>query len=134
MKAKSEQIEVAVHELKSKRTNPDLIGDVEIYAKAGRILLEFPELFGNQNAIDHSMVVLDQGIERGKQLQAGQWPWTTGKKQVHAYYSAMDGSVQPYAITLPEGYDPAKPARLYVWMHGRQNNTTESEFIFSQQT
>ena len=38
------------------------------------------------------------------------------------------------AITLPEGYDPAKPARLYVWMHGRQNNTTESEFIFSQQT
>jgi len=46
----------------------------------------------------------------------------------------MDGSVQPYAITLPEGYDPAKPARLYVWMHGRQNNTTESEFIFSQQT
>ncbi|HUA61815.1 MAG TPA: alpha/beta hydrolase-fold protein, partial [Verrucomicrobiae bacterium] len=24
--------------------------------------------------------------------------------------------------------------RLYVWLHGRQNNTTETEFLFSQQT
>jgi pimeloyl-ACP methyl ester carboxylesterase len=78
--------------------------------------------------------VLDQGIARAKQLSDGASPWNTGKKQIHAYYSAIDGSAQPYAITLPEGYDPAKPARLYVWMHGRQNNTTESEFIFSQQT
>jgi pimeloyl-ACP methyl ester carboxylesterase len=134
IQAKSEQIEAMVKELKAKHANPDLIGDVEVYAKAGRILLEFPELFGTQNAIDHSMTVLDQGIERAKQLQNGESPWTTGKKQIHAYYSAIDGSVQPYAITLPEGYDPAKPARLYVWLHGRQNNTTESEFIFSQQT
>src|SRR5215475_5780914 len=134
IQSKSEQIEAIIKELKAKHADPALIGDVEVYAKAGRILLEFPELFGNQNAIDHSMTVLDQGIERAKQLQAGQSPWNSGKKQIHAYYSAMDGSVQPYAITLPENYDPSKPARLYVWMHGRQNNTTESEFIFQQQT
>jgi Putative esterase len=134
IRAKSEQIEAAVKDLRAKHADADLVGDVEVYAKAGRILLEFPELFGTQNAIDHSLVVLDQGIERAKQLSDGASPWTTGKKQIHAYYSAIDGSVQPYAITLPEGYDPAKPARLYVWMHGRQNNTTESEFIFSQQT
>jgi len=134
IRAKSEQIETIVQELKAKHANPDLIGDVEVYAKAGRFLLEYPELFGTQNAIDHSMTVLDQGIERAHQLQNGESPWTTGKKQIHAYYSAMDGSVQPYAITLPENYDASKPARLYVWMHGRQNNTTESEFIFSQQT
>ena len=48
-------------------------------------------------------------------------------------YAALDGSVQPYAVTLPDNYDPDKPARLYVWLHGRQNNTTESEFIFAQQ-
>ena len=28
---------------------------------------------------------------------------------------------------------PPKPTRLYVWLHGRQNNTTESEFIYSFQ-
>src|SRR5260370_8270560 len=134
MCAKSEQSGGVVKELRSKHVDSDLLGDVEVYAKAGRILLEFPELFGTQNAIDHSLVVLDQGIQRAKQLNDGASPWSAGKKQIHAYYSAIDGSVQPYAVTLPEGYDPAKPARLYVWMHGRQNNTTESEFIFSQQT
>ena len=131
IQAKSEQIEAIVRELKAKHADADLIGDVDIYAKAGRFLLEFPELFGNQNAVDHSMVVLDQGIERGRQLQSGQSPWTADKSQVHAYYSAMDGSVQPYHISLPASYDPARPARLYVWMHGRQNNTTESEYIYS---
>jgi hypothetical protein len=134
IQSKSQQIETAVKELKAKHANPDLVGDVEVYAKAGRFLLEFPELIANQNALDHAAVVMDLGVERAKQLAAGQSPWTTGKKQLHAYYSSIDGSIQPYAITLPEGYDPAKPARLYVWLHGRQNNTTESEFIFSQQT
>ncbi len=133
IKAKSERIEATVKELKAKHTDPDQVGDVEVYAKAGRFLLEFPELIGTQAAMDHSMLVLDRGIERAQQLSSGTAPWNEGKKQIHAYYSAMDGSVQPYAITLPDGYDASKPARLYVWMHGRQNNTTESEFLFSQQ-
>jgi pimeloyl-ACP methyl ester carboxylesterase len=104
---------------------------VDVFAKAGRFLVEFPELFGTQVAIDHSMAVLDQGIGRAKELQAGQAPWTTGKSRTYAYYSEMDGSVQPYHVSLPADYDPNKPTRLYVWMHGRQNNTTESEFIYS---
>jgi len=64
-------------------------------------------------------------------LQSGQPQWNQGKKQIHAYYSEIDGSVQPYGVTLPANYDPAKPAGLYVWLHGRQNNTTEAEFIFN---
>src|SRR5438876_4689918 len=131
VREKTEQIEALVKELKTARANPDLLGDVEVFSKAGRMLLEFPELFGTQNAIDHSFLVLDQGIERAKQLLSGQPQWNQGRKQIHAYYSAIDGSVQPYGITLPANYDPAKPARLYVWLHGRQNNTTESEFISS---
>jgi hypothetical protein len=131
--AKSQQIEALVEQVKAKHTDPDLIGDVEVYAKAGRFLQEFPELINNQNAVDHAMAVLDRGIERANQLLAGNAPWNTGKKQIHAYYAALDGSVQPYAVTLPDNYDPNKPARLYVWLHGRQNNTTESEFIFAQQ-
>ncbi len=131
IKTKSEQIEAIVKELQAKRANPDLVGDVAVYAKAGRFLLEFPELMGTHNAIDHSMIVFDQGMERAKQLQAGQAPDMADKNQMHAYYSAMDGSVQPYHISLPANYDPSKPTRLYVWLHGRQNNTTESEFIYS---
>src|SRR5690242_4172999 len=129
VKEKTEQIEALVRDLKAKHSNPDMVIDVEVYSKAGRMLLEFPELFGTQNAIDHSFGVLDQGIERARQLLNGQPPSNTDKKQLHAYVSEIDGSIQPFGVTLPANYDSSKPARLYVWLHGRQNNTTESEFI-----
>ena len=130
VKDKTEQIEALVKDLRANHANPELLGDVEVYAKAGRMLLEFPDMFGTQAAIEHSFLVLDQGIERAKQLQSNQPQWNQGKKQIHAYYSEIDGAVLPYGITLPENYDPAKPTRLYVWLHGRQNNTTEAEFIY----
>jgi hypothetical protein len=130
IKDKTEQIEALVKDLKARHADPALVGDVEAYAYAGRMLLEFPDFFGTQAAIDHSFQVLDQGIERGKQLAANQPQWNQGKKQILAYYSEIDGAVLPYGVTLPENYDPSKPARLYVWLHGRQNNTTEAEFIY----
>ena len=117
IKEKAEQIDALVKDLKAKHANPDLVGDVEVYAKAGWMLLEFPDMFGTQAAIDHSFQVLDQGIERAKQLQTSQPQWTQGKKQIHAYYSEIDGAVLPYGITLPDNYDPSKPVRLYVWLH-----------------
>ena len=131
IKAKTVVIEQAVANLKAKHADPDLLGDVEVYGKAGRFLLEFPDQFFTQNGIDHALAVLGDGAERAKQLQSRQPSWTTGKKQIHAYYSAMDGSVQPYGITLPADYNPSKPTRLYVWLHGRQNQTTESEFLYN---
>ena len=118
-----------MQDLKAKHADPDLTGDVEVYAKAGRILLEFPDQFFTQNGIDHALAVLDTGAERAKELATGKPSWTTTRKQIHAYYSAMDGSIQPYGITLPANYDASKPTRLYVWLHGRQNQITESEFL-----
>ncbi len=131
VEAKTREIEAMVAGLKAKRTDPGLVADVEVYGKAGRMLLEFPDQFFTQNGIDHSLAVLDSGIERAKQLRDGQSPWNNERKQTHGHVSAIDGSVQPYGITLPAGYDAAKPTRLYVWMHGRQNQTTESEFLFN---
>jgi pimeloyl-ACP methyl ester carboxylesterase len=134
IKDRTEQIEAIVKQLRAMRADwadPARMDDVEVYAKAGRFLLEYPELINTQNALDHSTLVLDQGIERAKQLQKGTAPWTEGRSQIRAYRSELDGSVQPYHISLPAEYDPNKPTRLYVWLHGRQNNTTESEFIFS---
>jgi prolyl oligopeptidase family protein len=129
IKEKTGQIEALVNELKARRADPVLLGDVEVYAKAGTMLLEFPDMFGNQAAIEHAFTVLDQGIERARQLQSNQPRWNQGQKQILAYYSEIDGAVLPYGVTLPENYDPARPTRLYVWLHGRQNNTTEAEFI-----
>jgi hypothetical protein len=126
---KTAQIDALVKELKARRAKPELVGDVQIYAHAGRMLLEYPDMFANQSAVDRAFTTLDQGIERGKQLQANQPQWNQGKKQIHGYYSEIDGAVLPYGVTLPENYDPNKPTRLYVWLHGRQNTQTEAAFI-----
>ena len=132
IKSQTVEIESLVQALKKARqADPVLVTDVEAYAHAGRMLLENSDMFANQASVEHAFATLDQGIERAKQLQAGQPQWNQGKRQIHAYTSAIDGAVLPYGITLPENYDPSKPTRLYVWLHGRQNTTTETEFIYS---
>jgi hypothetical protein len=133
IKEKTGQIDALVKDLKAKRANPELVGDVEVYAHAGKMALEYPDMFANQNAIEHAFTTLDQGIERGKQLQANQPQWNQGKRRIHAYTSEIDGAVLPYGVTLPDNYDPGKPTRLYAWLHGRQNTTTETEFIYGFQ-
>ncbi len=130
IKEKTAQIEALVKELKAQRAAPELVTDVEVYVHAGKMLLEYPDMFGSQAAIEHAFTTLDQGIERGQQLLINQPTWNQGKRQIHAYVSEIDGAILPYGVTLPENYDPAKPTRLYVWLHGRQNTTTESEFIY----
>ncbi len=127
---KTEQIKALVKELKAKHANSELVTDVEAYAHGGQMLLEYPDMFGSQAAIEHAYTTLDQGIERAKQLQENQPKWTEGRRRIYAYRSEIDGAVLPYGISLPETYDPSKPTRLYVWLHGRQNNTTETEFIY----
>lgn len=126
-----QQIEGKVNELEAllkSLTTKDaaLVADVEVYAKAGRFLLEFPQTFFTQDGIDQSLTVLDQGLERARQLQQGQSPWAMGKdRNIHAYRSALDGSVQPYGVTIPASYDGTKPTRLYVWLHGRASTYGE---------
>jgi hypothetical protein len=78
IREKTEQIEALVKELKAKRYQPDLTDDVEVFAHAGKMLLEYPEMFGTQAAIEHAFSTLDQGIERGNQLQADQPQWNRG--------------------------------------------------------
>lgn len=131
IREKTAQIETLVRDLKAKRADPVMLTDVEVYAHAGKMLLDYPDMFTNQGAIDRAFTTLDQGIERAKQLAAGQPQWNEGKRQIHAYKSEIDGATLPYGVTLPENYDPSKPTRLYVWLHGRQNTTTETEFISS---
>ena len=127
---KTAQIEALVKDLKAKRAHAGLVTDVEVYAHAGRMLLEYPDMFGNQAAIEHAFSTLDRGIERGRQLQSNQPGWLEGRKRIYAYTSEIDGAILPYGVTLPDNYEAKKPTRLYVWLHGRQNNTTETEFIY----
>jgi pimeloyl-ACP methyl ester carboxylesterase len=129
IREKTARIDAIVRELKAQRAAPELVTDVEVFAHAGRMLLDVPDMFTNQTAIDRAFTTLDQGIERGRQLQAGQPQWTQGRRRIHAYVSEIDGALLPYGVALPEKYDPNKPTALYVWLHGRSNTMIETEFI-----
>src|SRR4029450_3031428 len=44
------------------------------------------------------------------------------------------GSAQPYILTMPDGYDPAakRTYRLDVFMHGRDDQTLEQQFMLTK--
>ncbi len=50
---------------------------------------------------------------------------------VGGFRSHIDDSIQPYGLVLPQGWtaDAAKPWRLDVWLHGRNENVSESSFL-----
>lgn len=58
-------------------------------------------------------------------------PWLKKRgKLALGYTSKVDGSVQPYGIIVPAGYDPAKPIRLDVVLHGSTRPVGMSELRF----
>ncbi len=106
------------------------MADVEIHAKAGRWLLEFPEDVAAEDDVTNALAVLDRGLERARQLENGQSPWATQTaSRAQGFYSALDGSVQPYRLTVPESYDGTRSVPLYVWLHGRNARLTTANFI-----
>jgi poly(3-hydroxybutyrate) depolymerase len=130
LQSKVDAIEEAVRTAKAKHSSDDAIADVEVYAQAGRWLLEYPNTSYTQEGIKNAFAVLDSGLERARQLRDGQSPWIGQKgRKVHGFYSALDGSIQPYGLIVPESYDGSRPVRLYVWLHGRNNTLTEASFI-----
>jgi len=73
---------------------------------------------------------LDTGLQRCELLAKGERPWTKQPgKSLRGFVSAIDGSVQPYAVVLPAGFDAASraPQRLDIDLHGR--GTTEVRFL-----
>lgn len=130
VKTKVAELQKRVAALKAKKLNPDLLADVEIYLKAGQWLEEFPEETFTPQDLPGFLGVLDQGLARAAALEKGEAPWTkSGARRVHGFYSALDGSVQLYGMRVPDNYDPTKPTRLYVWLHGRDQKNSELNFI-----
>jgi pimeloyl-ACP methyl ester carboxylesterase len=117
--------------LRAKKTvDRDLLNDVEVYLKAGRMMQEFPEEFFAPADIPNGIAVLEQGLSRAEALRSGVADWMKSPgRRIHGFRSAMDGSIQPYGLRIPASYDGSKPVRLYVWLHGRDARNTEAGFI-----
>ncbi len=112
------------------RIPEDRFLDVEIYAKAAKWLLRYPEEFYDKSYVQKVLKVLDTGLERASALEAGKPGWlrATGRL-ARAYRSRIDGSVQPYGLVIPKGYDGKTPLRLDLVLHGRNGRLSEVSFL-----
>ncbi len=109
------------------------IADVEVYLDAVRRPLKYDErLYAARNStpLATALETLAAGSARATRLEAGETPWTV-QSGVRGFYSRLDGSAQPYLLTLPENYDPAarREYRLDIFMHGRDDQVLEQQFM-----
>lgn len=99
--------------------------DIEAYVKASEWMRRYPDEIHTQAYYANVLKALDRGLER---LATPAAP-APGARLLHAYRSAVDNSVQPYAVYLPDPYNPAQPHRLDLVLHGRGATLTEVSFI-----
>ncbi len=134
IEAKMAELSSRVKALAAKKADPALLADVDIYRKAAEYILKFPDEFATKAFTANTLAVLDTGLSRAKELEAGAPSWPNKKGHViRAYVSKLDGSVQPYGLTIPESYDGKKPIRLDIWQHGTNRTLNEVAFITQQE-
>ncbi len=103
IQAKIDRLDGMIRELRSTHADDGLMVDVEIYAEAARWKMAYPEEFFRQASVADTLSVLDKGMERAAQLKEGKSPWTSQKgRVVRGFRSAIDGSVQPVRVTVPD--------------------------------
>lgn len=74
---------------------------------------------------------LKRAVEREKMLAAERADWAHRRGRVlRGFVSNVDGSVQPYGVSIPESYNPATPMRLHVVLHGSTPATGIGELLF----
>jgi len=137
LQLKVDQLAARVAALKRQhRASPmaDRIADVEVYLDAVRRPLKYDErLYAPKNStpLEYALQTIATGVERADLLAKGETPWMT-QSGVRGFYSRIDGSAQPYILTMPEAYDPQATMREYrldVFMHGRDDQVLEQQFM-----
>jgi pimeloyl-ACP methyl ester carboxylesterase len=104
--------------------------DVEIFHQAVDWALRYDEFMAPKD-IAYAHTLLARGRERLGQLRAKQTPWLEATGLVlRGHRSRLDGSVQPYALYVPENL-PRRPdpTPLLVWLLGRGEKRTELTFL-----
>jgi len=104
--------------------------DAAIYSKGLAWALKYDREFTPADAVLLKKAAV-RGNERAKSLSEKTSPWQSRRGKVAlGYRSRVDGSVQPYGLIIPKNYDPAKPIRLDVVLHGSTKPVGMSELRF----
>ncbi|HSU65533.1 MAG TPA: hypothetical protein VLJ39_01550, partial [Tepidisphaeraceae bacterium] len=129
IKDKTEQLGHAIAELKQQQVPDWKLTDVEVYHKAAVWVTAHQEWY--KDYAKWTVQVLDQGLDRAAKLKSGEAAWLKRDGTVYrGYRSAVDGSVQPYRVTLPNGFPGIKKLwRLDLVLHGRDDTNAEVKFL-----
>lgn len=103
--------------------------DIAIFSKA----LNWARRYQSSDGTPDDSPLFKKALTRSTQrLEArDRKPWATKRgRLVRGYVSAVDGSVQPYGLVVPKGYDPGNPTRLDVVLHGSTRPRGDSELKF----
>jgi dienelactone hydrolase len=137
IEARLADLRAAIGALPKKEQAPqgDVLSDVLVYEKAADWALRLDEFFDKKD-VAAILDVVERGRERARQLADGRQPWVTAAGSIaRGYVSKVDGSVQPYAVAVPEGLDfnraDDRRARLDVVLHGRGATLNEIHFLRS---
>lgn len=129
---KTARLGKAVTSLRKQGVGEPWLADVEIHHQAAQWIVQHDEFFQPESTA-WTLEALDRGLLRAALAAEGRFPWAhaVGHAVVRAYRSRIDGSVQPYAVTLPAAYgkDPNKKWRVDVVLHGRDKNLNEVKFL-----
>jgi len=129
-----QQLKDLQHELtklKNQNIADDRLADVAIYAKAAEWILRHNEFF-KPNYADQTLEILELGLQKAQRQKPNQHASNPEPgSYIFAYRSKVDGSLQPYALTVPKGVDlkDAKRWPLHVKLHGRAKYLNEVNFI-----
>jgi dienelactone hydrolase len=141
LQAAVDRLAVRVSALKRQHsTGPmaDRVADVEVYLDAVRRPLKYGErLYAARGSTPsaYALQTINKGLERADELAGGKAPWMS-ESGVRGFYSRLDGSAQPYILTMPDRYDPAAkgPYCLDIFLHGRDDTTLEQQFMTKSTT
>jgi pimeloyl-ACP methyl ester carboxylesterase len=116
--------------LKKFATKPDAFADADIFAKGIVWALRY-----DTKLEPADVALIKKSLARGHQrlaaLEADKKSWAAKKgKLARGYVSQVDGSTQPFGLIIPKNYDPAKPIRLDVVLHGSTRPVGMSELRF----
>jgi dienelactone hydrolase len=109
----------------------NFLADVEVYAKASEWIVRHHEFF-KPDYTPYTLAALKTGMARAAELAGGSAKWEQAPgRRILAYRSAVDESVQPYAISLPAafGKEPERRWPLHLVLHGRGATLNEVSFI-----
>ncbi len=127
---RARELERSIAQLRESPIDNEAVAEVEIFHKALEWQLRYPEEIYRRSYLHDALNAAAVGLERAAALAAGARPWAAAKGwALRAYRSRVDGSVQPYAVSVPASYDPAQPMRLDVVLHGRNSRLSEVSFI-----